>query len=123
MARIITGRVEVRVNGQLLLTKTGAKAIGIGGFMRKAVLGESLHGFVDEASERRCEFSITDTTQLSLTTLADTKNATVVFSAAEEGGKNYILRNAYCEGNFELTAGEGEVPVAFVGEVWEEQMF
>ena len=50
----ITGTVEILVNGQLLLNKSGATASGIGlsgepNFELKEVVGDTgLHGFVEE---------------------------------------------------------------------------
>ena len=54
MAGRITGRVEVLLNGQTLLNKSGATASGIGisgeqSYERKEVLGDTgVAGFVEE---------------------------------------------------------------------------
>jgi hypothetical protein len=102
MARVITGRIEIRVNGQLMLNKPGAKALGIGGFERKPVMGDT-------------------TNEVSLDWLGNVRDATLTFEAANNG-KVYVLRHAFCKNNLEVTAGEGEVPVIFYGPAWEEQM-
>jgi len=117
----VTGRVEVRVNGESLLIKQGAKAIGIGGYKRRPVEGEEYHGYVEEVSTPRCEFSITDRNDKALEELASEVDATLVFQSANDG-KVYVMKHAVCEGGFELTAGEGEVPVAFFGPSWSEQL-
>jgi hypothetical protein len=122
MARVITGRIEIRVNGQLMLNKPGAKALGIGGFERKPVMGDTgLHGETEEPSPASCEFTMTDTNEVSLDWLGNVRDATLTFEAANNG-KVYVLRHAFCKNNLEVTAGEGEVPVIFYGPAWEEQM-
>lgn len=118
---IITGRVEVRVNGESLLVKQGAKAIGIGGFKRVPVEGEVYHGWKEEVSTPRCEFTITDRNDKALEEIAGETDATLIFQSAN-GGKVYMMKHAVCEGGLELTAGEGEVPVAFFGPSWSEQL-
>lgn len=119
--RKITGRVEIRVNGELYLTKQNAKATGIGGNKKIPVMGEVYHGTVEEPTPNTCEFTITDHDQKLLIPIAQLEDATVTFERAG-GGKVYTLVGAACEGGFELTAGEGEVPIVFFGEVWEEEV-
>lgn len=122
MTRVITGRVEIRVNGQLMLNKPGAKATGIGGFERSPVMGDTgLHGFKEEPMAATCEFTMTDTNEVSLEWLAKLTDATLTFEAANNG-KVYVLRHAFCKNALEVTAGEGEVPVIFYGPAWEEQL-
>lgn len=118
---VITGRVEIRVNGESLLIKQGAKAIGIGGYKRRPVEGEAYHGPVEVVSTPRCEFSITDRNDKALEELQDLTDATLIFQSANNG-KVYLMKHAVCEGGFEVTAGEGEVPVAFFGPSWSEQL-
>ena len=35
-------------------------------------------------------------------------------------GKQYTLKNAFCVQNFSVTGGQGETPVKFIGENWNE---
>lgn len=119
---LITGRVEIRVNGEQMLIKAGAKATGIGGYAREPVMGDTgYHGFIDTPEPATCQFSITDRNDKTLQSIADLEDATIIFEAAN-GGKVYVMRHAVCKRNFELTAGEGEVPIEFFGEAWEEQL-
>ena len=125
MARV-TGRVEVLLNGEMLLNKAGAIARGIGisgepSFEMKPVVGDTgLHGFIEEPIIPECEVKLTDTDQKLLSDLARIReNGTVIFRAAR-GGKAYIMEGATCARNFELTAGEGEVSVKFYGRYWTE---
>ena len=122
----ITGRVEVIVNGSPLLNKSGAVAGGVGlsgepAFERKEVIGDGgLHGFVEEPSVATLEVTITDRDDVSLDLLARIfQNGTVIFRGAG-GGKNYVMNDATCTGNFQVTAGEGETTVKFIGNYWTE---
>jgi len=122
----ITGRIEVLVNGNLLLNKAGAVARGLGlsgepAFERKPVFGDTgLHGFVEEPIPAECEVKITDRDDIKLGDLAKINgNGTVVFRSAG-GGKSYKMEGATCTNNFELTGGEGETSVKFVGSYWTE---
>jgi len=125
MARI-TGRIEVLLNGQLLLNKAGATAMGIGisgepARELKEVVGDSgLHGFIEAPIVATCEVTITDRDDVSLSDIAKVReNGTVIFRAAG-GGKVYTMENATCTRNFTVTGGEGETPVKFIGGYWIE---
>jgi hypothetical protein len=125
MARI-TGRVEILVNGELLLNKAGAKASGIGlsgqpNFELKEVMGDTgIHGFTEEPIVAKCEVTVTDRDDISLNDLAAVReDGTVIFRSAMSG-KVYTMNNATCMRNFELTGGEGEVPLTFIGANWIE---
>jgi len=128
MAGKITGRVEVSMNHILLLNKAGAKAIGIGisgqpNFEVKAIQGDTgPHGFVEEPVMARCEVTITDRDDVSLSDLASVyENGTLIFRAAG-GGKVYTMEGATCLRNFTTTGGEGETEVAFEGPFWTESV-
>jgi hypothetical protein len=122
----ITGRVEVVVNGELLLNKPGAVASGIGvsgepAMERAAVIGDTgLHGFTQNPIMAQCEVTITDRDDISLSDLAAINgDGTVVFRSSG-GGKVYTMNNATCLGNFTLTGGEGETSIVFQGPGWVE---
>jgi len=118
----VTGRVNIRRNGALLATKEGATAYGIGGYKREPVMGSTgLHGFTEKPEPSRCEFSITDRDDFSLEDLAKGTNDTITFEAVPNG-KVYIMRNAFVEGGFSVKEGDGEVPVVYFGDKWEEQL-
>lgn len=125
MARL-TGRVEVLVNGQLMLNKSGAVASGIGisgepAFERVGVYGDTgLHGYTENPVPARLEVTITDRDDISLDGLARIReNGTVVFRASG-GGKVYTMDSATCLNNMSITAGEGETSVVFEGAYWTE---
>ena len=123
----VTGRVEILVNGQLLLNKSGAKASGIGvsgrpNFALKMIQGDTgPHGYVEEPVPARCEVTVTDRDDIGISDLANIReNGTLIFRSAM-GGKVYILEGATCLRNFTLTGGEGEIEVVFEGAYWVEQ--
>lgn len=125
MARI-TGRIEIILNGDPLLNKSGATASGIGlsgeqSFELKEVMGDTgIHGFVEEPVPAVCEVTITDRDDVSLNDIAKVReNGTVIFRAAG-GGKSYVMEGATCTRNFTITGGEGETPIKFVGNYWTE---
>ena len=123
----ITGRIEVLVNGQLLLNKAGASAMGIGIsgkplFEKKLVMGDTgPHGSTDEPIAARCEVTVTDRDDIMLSDFASIPvgGATIIFRSAG-GGKEYTMEGATCLGNFTVTGGEGETPMVFEGPFWTE---
>lgn len=125
----ITGRVEISVNGDLLLNKAGAIARGIGlsgvpAFKRTEIMGDTgLHGFTEEPILAECEVKITDRDDINLDDLAQVKeNGTIVYKAAGGSGKAYTMDSATNMLDMELTAGEGEVTVIFKGPYWTESV-
>ena len=121
----VTGRIEVIVNGDKLLNKEGAVANGIGvsgqpTFEREPVMGDTgLQGFTETPQEASVEINLTDRDEVSLSELAALTDATVIYRTAG-GGKQYTLKNAFCVQNFSITGGQGETPVKFIGETWNE---
>lgn len=122
----ITGRVEVLLNGKPLLNKAGAIATGIGisgapNFELSEVMGDTgLHGFTENPILAGCNVTVTDREDISLSEIARIReNGTIIFRAAG-GGKAYILANATCKRNIEITGGEGETTLQFVGAYWTE---
>lgn len=122
----ITGRVEVMVNGEVLLNKEGAiaKNIGVSGkppSEKEPVLGDGgLHGFKDTPMVAECEVTVTDREDISLSDiLAINGDGTVVFRA-RGGGKVYTMSSATSSAIAELTAGEGETRLKFMGPSWVE---
>lgn len=126
MAGKITGRAIISANGQVLLNKEGAKVMGIGesgkpSVEREGVVGDGgVHGYVEKTIIPSCEITITDRDDVKLSDLAKITNGTVIFRA-QNGGKSYTLVNAFSKGNFELTAGQGEVAIVFYGSAWVER--
>jgi hypothetical protein len=124
----ITGRVEVLVNGEILLNKEGAVASGLGisgqpNFEKEAIGGPGgLHGFKETFVPATLEVSITDRDDVSLDKLARVNgDGTIVFRTAGSG-KVYTMHDATNAGNISLTAGEGETKLKFIGPFWTESV-
>jgi hypothetical protein len=122
----ITGRIEVLLNGILLLNKAGASAEGLGlsgrpNFELEAVSGDSgVHGYVEKPITAKCNVTVTDRDDISLNDMAAINgDGTVIFRTAN-GGKVYTMHNATCLRNFTLTGGEGETTLRFEGPMWVE---
>ncbi|MFH1998715.1 MAG: phage tail tube protein [Planctomycetota bacterium] len=119
----ITDRITIRANAEVLTTKNDAKLTGIGGFERKPVVGVSgVVGSVEdvEASITSCEVTLIDRNDKLLGDIASLEGATI--TASVKGGKSYMMRDAFCKANLAVSAGEGEVPVIFYGQPWEEML-
>ena len=123
----ITGRIEVLVNGILLLNKAGAVANGIGisgkpNFELEAVMGDTgPHGYIEKPVPARCEVTVTDRDDIMLSDFAEIReNGTIIFRSAG-GGKVYTMEGATCLRNFSVTGGEGETPLVFEGPFWTEE--
>lgn len=128
MAQYITGRMEILVNGILLLNKAGAKASGIGEagkppVRRKAVMADvGIAGYVDEIIPARLECTIVDSEVQKLGDLAAiVGTGTVIFKRPGGNGKAYELINATNLGDIGVTAGEGDTDLVFEGDRWEER--
>lgn len=123
----ITGRVEVLLNGQLLLNKEGATASGLGlsgkpNFELEEVMGDTgLHGFVEKPVIAMCEVTVTDRDDVKLSDIAAINGTGTVIFRSAGGGKVYTMVGATCTRNFSLTAGTGETPITFKGAYWVER--
>ncbi len=122
----ITGRVEVLVNGELLLNKAGAVAEGIGvsgmpNFEREAIVGDTgTHGYAERPIQARCVVTVTDRDDIMLSDFAAINgDGTIIFRAARSG-KVYTMHNATNLGNITLTSGDGETELRFEGPYWVE---
>jgi len=124
----VTGRVEIKVTADngintTLLNKAGAVASGLGiNREREAVLYDGgVAGYKENIVQARCEVTVIDREDVLLSKLGEIfENGTIVFQATDGSGKQYVMNNATCLGNFSLTAGDGEVPMVFEGEKWQE---
>ena len=123
----VTGRVNVFINGKMLLNKAGAKATGIGisgqpNVERKGIMTDAgPAGYIENVVPARCEVTIVDRTDQSLSELVEIfGDGTIIFQTSGGTGKVYTMKNATCLGNLSLTAGEGDTTVVFEGPCWQE---
>ena len=126
MPNLITGKVDILVNGKPLLNKAGAVAGGIGisgedSFERVEVMGDGgIHGFVENTVVAYCDVTVTDRADVSLSDLAEVyEDGTLIFRA-RNGGKSYTMEEATHAGNMSVTAGEGETTMRFIAKKWTE---
>lgn len=115
----VTGICYIRINGQLLRSKEGAKLDNIGGKTREAVVGHSVYGFTETVVAPTVDAVLADTRDLSIIDIQNTTDATVTFET--DTGKQYVISHAWCESAGSLTAG-GDVEVKFTGMKCEEVM-
>lgn len=123
----ITGRINVKVNGETLLSKVGSttlSGLGLSGqpsYELKEVMGDQgINGFVEEPITAMCELTITDRDDVKLDDLARIREEGTVVVEAANGGKVYTMSNATCKRNLKLTSGEGDVGLTFIGPYWTE---
>jgi hypothetical protein len=114
----VTGRVFIKINGEMQHSKPGAKLM-FGGKTRTPVVGDdAVHGYAEKLTEPRIECTFSHTANTSVQALADISDATVTFET--DTGKAFILRNAFVTDPPELTGGEGELAVKFAAVSAEE---
>jgi hypothetical protein len=109
----VLGRATIKYNGNTLLTDKGAK-LNMGGVERKAVEGDTVHGYAEEVKAPFIDCNISLRRGASLQAIVDITDATVTFEA--DTGQVYTLTNAWSSVPPEITAGDGgKVPVKFYG--------
>lgn len=109
----VTGIVLVKIDGQLMRSKEGAK-LNIGGKERTAQTGHSVYGYSEKVVPATVEFTMAHVAGDDLRALSDTVDATLEF--ATDTGDTYMVRNAFCTNPAELTGGEGDTTLNFAGD-------
>ncbi len=114
----ITGRVEIFIDGQYYPSLPGAKYTK-GGVARKPVVGDRVHGYIEEtvAPEIECEFAHKGI--VSLTTIQAITNSTITF--ASDNGRRFVIRQGWCAPNPVLSADGGKISCKFNGMSDDEQ--
>ncbi len=128
MGNKITGRVEILVNGKMILNKEGATIAGLGlsgqpAYEREVVYGPTgPHGVIEKPIPATLEVTVTDRDDVLLDDFARIlEDGTIIFRAAG-GGKAYIGEGFTCTNNFSLTDGSGETKLKFTGPYWTEKV-
>lgn len=109
----ITGIVFIKVNGQLLRSKEGAK-LNFGGKERTAVTGFEVYGYAEKVVPATVECTLAHDSDTNVEELRDIVGATLEFET--DTGKTYLVKNAFVTKPPELTGGEGELSLEFSGE-------
>lgn len=106
----LTGRVTIRIDGQEIKSKDGAK-LDIGGVKRNTEKGGGrIHGYTEEDMEPSVEFKIAHDKNISLKWLASLTSATVMFET--DTGKQFTVRDAYTTEPPTLTGNDVDVKMA-----------
>lgn len=110
----VTGRITVKADGEILLTRSGW-TFNPGGVNRNTIVGDSgVHGYAEETRPCRAAGNLSHTEKLDLVEAAK-KWVDVTLLFETDTGQSYVSRGAWLTEPPELTAGEGETSVAFEG--------
>ena len=107
----ITSRVEIKIDGAVVLNKPGF-TFRPGGIQRESVMGDAgVHGYTEVWMPARLAGNLTHTEQQNLEAYGGIKDATIVIST--NTNQQYVMRNAWQTDAPELNAQSGEVGVAY----------
>lgn len=109
----VTGIVFVKIDGELVRSKEGAK-LTLGGKERTAQVGHSVYGFSERVVPSQVEFTIAHTAGFDLIGTQDKINSTLEFET--DTGDIYIVRDAFATRPADLTGGEGDATFEFQGQ-------
>lgn len=115
-----TGKVYIKINGNLYESMPGAKLTDPMGIERPEVVGTDVFGFTETAKVPTISCEFAHGSGLSLQAVAACVNETITFEC--DSGPTFILRNAWYASGMELTGGEGKVAAVFKGKKCEEQL-
>lgn len=109
----VTGIVFIKVDGDLLRSKEGAK-LTLGGKERTAQTGHSVYGFSEKVVPSQLEFTIAHTGGDDLEGLQNKTNSNIEFQT--DTGDIYIIRRAFSTRPADLTGGEGDATFEYMGQ-------
>lgn len=109
----VTGIVTVKIDGDLLRSKEGAKLM-FGGKERTMIVGHSVYGPSEKLVASTVEFTLAHVGGDDLIGLQNKIEATIEYET--DTGDTYMIRNAVCLKPAELTGGEGDVAFEFGGD-------
>lgn len=89
----LTGRVHIRVDGELLATQEGSKLNNPTGTEREAVVGNKVHGYIEKTVVPGVECTLSHSRALSVTRIGAITDATLTFEC--DTGVVYILSHAW----------------------------
>lgn len=118
MAERVGGILFVKVNGEQLRAK-GSWTYNPGQPKREAIVGaDQVHGYKEMPQVPFVEGAMTDSSELDLIKLMNTKDATCTLELGN--GKVFVLREAWWAGDGNVTTEEGEIAARFEGISGEE---
>lgn len=111
--RRVGGIILLKVDGNLLQAK-GDFSYNLGAPKREAIVGQdAVHGFKEEPQVPSIEGTITDSDELDVESLLQTRDAVVIIELAN--GKVIQLNEAFYAAEGAITTNEGEIEVRFEG--------
>lgn len=115
-----TGKVFIRINGDLVESKPGATLKDAMGLERDADVGTQVNGYTEKAVVPTMTFSISHGSSVSLATLAAMVDTTLTFEC--DSGPTFIMRNAWYANGMELKDGGNGLALVFQGKKCQEQL-
>jgi len=113
MALKFSGTCVIRMDGLSLAAKEKAK-IEIGGKERTAVVADhDVQGYTEKPVPAKVSATIAHTASSDLIAIANATNVTIDFET--DTGVTYTVAGAWCSKPPELTGGEGDCDVEFMG--------
>ncbi len=109
----VTGIVFVKIDGELQRSKEGAKLI-LGGKERTAQTGYKVYGFSEKVVPATVEFTLAHVGGDDLEGLQNKVDSTIEFET--DTGDTYLVANAFSTKPAELTGGEGDVALEYMGD-------
>ena len=116
MSNQVTGRVYVRVDGQLLESKPDATLANVTGVEREEVVGNEVHGYKEKAVAPTIECTISHKAATRLKALGTFTDGSVTFEC--DTGTVYVLKGAWLANSPGVKDGETELK--FAGQKCEE---
>lgn len=111
MANKVAGRIEFKVDGQILLAK-GNFTYGIGQPKREAMVGsDRVHGFKEMPQVAFIEGEVTDTAALDFVTLVNLDEVTVTLRLGND--KTVVLNEAWYAADGQGQTEEGNIEIRF----------
>lgn len=110
----VTGTVIIRVRGRSIRSKKGA-TLKFGGVKRNIQYADGqIGGFATEPDAAEVTATLMHTNDTKVDDLNNIEDETLIFEC--DSGPVYTVRNAFLSSPPELTGGEGDLKVSFMGQ-------
>jgi hypothetical protein len=118
MSQQLTGIAFIRIDGELVQSKPGAK-LKLGGFKREMKTGHKVYGFTEAVEPSELDLTIYHSAATPLEDMRTKTAAVILFET--DTGVTYQVSNAVLMETPELSDGDGEVSLKFAGDPAEPQ--
>ena len=109
----VTGIVYVKIDGELMRSKEGAKLM-MGGYERTPSVGHGLYGYSEKFVPATIEFTMAHVGGDDLLGLQAKVDSSLLFET--DTGDTFVVNNAFATKPLELTGGEGDVAMEYAGQ-------